>query len=192
MAIVFENDLINREISVGQTIKGSLKSITNTVDPYLLSLSKSTLVNVKFSVEQTVTEFDYYYLITPVGIFGVYPGYKGIPNEGITFVMNRNDSYGAGYYPFKVNGSYTGVFRDTYTLEITEASLPKFGLYVKGNETNLKQSYPQILWIIHQYNSSLSCGYSTVFFASPFNMSIGIVKNVLQAFNKLVKYNLLG
>ena len=93
MAIVYEKDLINGKISLGQTVIGSLTSRTNTTDSYSLPLSKQTLVNVKFSVEQTVTEFDYYYLTTPVGNFAVYPGYKGIPNEGITFLMDSNDYY---------------------------------------------------------------------------------------------------
>jgi hypothetical protein len=139
MTIVYEKDLINNKVSLGQTVKGSLKSITNTTDSYLLPLSKQTLVNVKFSVEQTVTEFDYYYLNTPVGYFSVYPGYKGIPNEGITFLMDRNDNYNSGYYHFTVYGSSQGVFRDGYTLEITEAPLPTFGRYVtgSGNEENL-------------------------------------------------------
>ena len=137
MAIVYEKDLINRKISIGQTVIGSLTSRTNTVDSYLLPLSKQTLVNVKFSVEQTVTEFDYFYLHTPLGYFSVKPGFKKIPNEGITFLMSY-DAYNSSWYSdFSVIGSDRGVFRDTYTLEITEAPLPKFGLYVEGDETNL-------------------------------------------------------
>ncbi len=137
MAIVFENDLINREISVGQTIKGSLKSITNTSDWYRLTLSKQTLVNVKFSVEQTVTKFDYYYIKTPTGGFYVYPGSKGIPEQGITFLMRSGET---AY--FDVVGSDSGVLREGYTLEITEAPLPTFGRYVKDG---LKNPFTKVL-----------------------------------------------
>ena len=78
MAIIFESTLVgypytnnNPGIRLGQQIKGSLTSVTDTSDYYNLIINEMKLVNLKFYVEQAVTEYDFYTIRTPVGIFKI-------------------------------------------------------------------------------------------------------------------------
>jgi len=128
MAIIFESTLVgypytnsNPGIRLGQQIKGSLTSVTDTSDYYNLIINEKKLVNLKFDVEQAVTGFDFYYLKTPVGTFRIHPLYK-FPKEGINFYIspNDNDSNFSYYDSIRVIGSDNGVFRLGYSLEITE------------------------------------------------------------------------
>ena len=59
---------------------------------YNLIISEKKLVNLKFNVEQTVTEFDFYTIRTPVGSFRIHPSFK-FPTEGINFYVSPNYYY---------------------------------------------------------------------------------------------------
>ena len=128
MAIIFESTLVgypytsnNPGIRLGQQIKGSLTSVTDTSDYYNLIINEKKLVNLKFNVEQTVTEFDFYTIKTPVGSFRIHPSFK-FPTEGINFYVSPNDGYtDFDYYDsIDIDGSSNGVFRLSYFLEINE------------------------------------------------------------------------
>jgi hypothetical protein len=128
MAIIFESTLVgypytssNLGIRLGQQIKGSLTSVTDISDDYNLIINEKKLVNLKFNVEQTVTEFDFYTIKTPVGSFRIHPLFK-FPTEGINFYVSPNDNYrDFNYYDsIDIDGSNNGVFRLSYFLEINE------------------------------------------------------------------------
>jgi hypothetical protein len=145
MAIIYESNLTgypnsrsNLGISLGQTIKGSLTSYTNTIDDYNLILNQKTLVNLKFSVDQIVNEFDYYRIKTPVGFFYIHPNYNQIPLEGINFYIIPNYQ---NYSTISVIGSSNGVFRGGYTLQIEERPEPFYTKFIDpGNYFNKSES----------------------------------------------------
>jgi len=128
MAIIFESTLVgypyvysNPGIRLGQQIKGSLTSVTDISDDYNLIINEKKLVNLKFNVEQTVTEFDFYTIRTPVGSFRIHPSFK-FPTEGINFyIYPNNNTRDFNYYDsIDIDGSNNGVFRLNYFLEINE------------------------------------------------------------------------
>jgi hypothetical protein len=103
-------------IPINNIIKGNLTTLTDTSDVYQFNVQKPTLIRVKFNVEQITNEFDYYDLITPVGIFYGDPtniNYKQLSIPGIFFQVESTAL-------FIVAGSSRGVFSENYTLEITE------------------------------------------------------------------------
>jgi len=143
MAIIFESTLVgypyinsNPGIRLGQQIKGSLTSVTDISDDYNLIISEKKLVNLKFNVEQTVTEFDFYTIRTPVGSFRIHPSFK-FPTEGINFYVSPNDNYkDFNYYDsIDIDGSNNGVFRSSYFLEINEIlDKSNYNLIEPGNQ----------------------------------------------------------
>ena len=130
MAIIYESSLVgypyksnsNLGIRLGDTVKGSLTSVTDTQDLYNLIINGTILVNLKFNVEQSVTEYDYYTLYTPVGPFYIHPLYTKIPSEGINFYISHNKVSSNFFYydSIDVYGSKNGIFKLGYTLEVTE------------------------------------------------------------------------
>jgi hypothetical protein len=143
MAIIFESTLVgypyinsNPGIRLGQQIKGSLTSVIDISDDYNLIISEKKLVNLKFNVEQTVTEFDFYTIRTPVGSFRIHPSFK-FPTEGINFYVSPNDYYqDFNYYDsIDIDGSNNGVFRSSYFLEINEIlDKSNYNLIEPGNQ----------------------------------------------------------
>lgn len=104
---------------INNTVVGKLTSSSDTVDEYRVAAVRQddTLVKIKFSVDQVVTDYDYYQLETPAGDFFIRPGYSVGIEDGIT--INFPGGTGA-YFDINVRGSYQGVFRGNYSLEITE------------------------------------------------------------------------
>jgi hypothetical protein len=128
MAILLENSLASSSIRfrtnegntdyakiipINNLIKGSLTTLSDTYDIYQLNVQRPTLINVKFNVEQTTNDFDYYNLTTPVGTFSGAPNAKQFPVNGFNFLVESTAL-------FTVQGSSQGVFTENYTLEITE------------------------------------------------------------------------
>ena len=107
-------------ITLGDSVIGSLTSIIDTSDPFIVILSKKTLINLKFSSEQKPTEYDYYKLVTPVGVFILKPG--NFPIDGVNFFLDKDFQY-TYYNPITVVGSNNGIFKGTYLLEITQKEI---------------------------------------------------------------------
>lgn len=136
MSIVYEQNLAGYPSSnsdpgleVGQTVIGSLTSRTDTYDNYNLIINSPMMVRVKFDVDQEVTVNDYYELNTPVGSFYIRPNYNPIPETGVIFFVAPNSTWsGTPYYDdFTVRGSSSGVFRESYSLEINSVPSLNWG-----------------------------------------------------------------
>ena len=105
-------------LPIGNSVVGSLTSSTDTSDVFrVMSEKDETLVQIKFSVDQVVSTYDYYTLETPVGNFYVRPGFSNQIAEGI--FINIPGGLGE-HFNLRVQGSYQGVFRGNYTLEVAE------------------------------------------------------------------------
>jgi len=128
MAILLENSLISSSIKfrdnqgntdyakiipINNIIKGSLTTLSDTYDIYQLNVQRPTFINVKFNVDQITNDFDYYNLDTPVGTFLGTPNERKFPVNGFNFLVESTAL-------FTVQGSYQGVFRGNYNLEINE------------------------------------------------------------------------
>ena len=126
MAILNEDSLTflrnSRDVAsfpINNTVVGKLTSSSDTVDEYRVAAVRQddTLVKIKFSVDQVVTDYDYYQLETPAGNFFIHPSYSVGIKDGIT--INFPGGTGA-YFDINVRGTNQGVFRGNYSLEITE------------------------------------------------------------------------
>jgi hypothetical protein len=166
MAIVYESSLVKTSnsyqglsIRLGDTIIGSLTSITDTEDSYNLIINGTFLVNLKFNVEQSVTEYDYYILTTPVGYFYIHPNYTKFPSEGINFYISNNTSrFGFIYYDsIDVIGNKNGILKLSYTLEITQLDENLAGSLIDAGSSFAKSPLVRVnkivsLWDSNDYN----------------------------------------
>jgi hypothetical protein len=173
MAIVYESNLVRTSssysglnIRLGDIVKGSLTSITDTDDVYNLIINGTFLVNLKFNVEQSVNEFDYYILRTPVGSFYIHPNYTKIPSEGINFyISNNTNRFNYIYYDsIDVIGNRNGVLKLGYTLEITELNANLAGSLIEAGSSFVKSPLVRVNQIVSVWDSN---DYNYLKFVAP-------------------------
>ena len=163
MSIVYEEQLDlaydRLLIPLGSTVIGNLTSRSDTNDLYQLRLTQPTLVEVKFSVEQEVTSYDYYKVSTPVGDFYAHPSFPSIQG-GVRFLLPGGlGREGFNAWTFSVSGSNQGVFRGTYTLEISEIELEDGLIFEDGTNRALDSAMSVPLsgsisgWQDYSYNA---------------------------------------
>lgn len=174
MSIVYEEQLDVADdrliIPLGITVIGNLTSRFDTTDLYQLRLTQPTLIEVKFSVEQEVTSYDYYKLSTPVGDFYAHPSFPSIEGGVRLLLPGGIGREGFNDWAFVVSGSNQGVFRGTYTLEINEIEPEDSLVFEDGTNRDFDSAIPVPLsgsisgWQDYSYNSY---NYSTILAREP-------------------------